>query len=805
MPVPGVEKMTSKNIFSILGYRGPALALLLFLSAPSQAKAEPRPRPMDVINTSLRTGLINLFMDAIPKPMLDPAIDDRAAFSYFARPSFTLGIRGEPFATQIIDGHLWTGAAEWALFLGNPPQIVNQRLWTLENDYLPCINYTLEREGVAYSLKAFQFHLDDSPGAPPVNFIKVAARNVSGHTAPAAFAGGFMFGIKDHRCQALRQTNFNPAWRYHMTEHAAYRGGKIIYAWRELPDSRQARSGEKCRGTFTIENRNTPSALTLYHKELTPGEILTATFTLPHYPAEPELESALAAADFEERLAAFTSFWETWLSRSARFEVAEPKVVAASKSYLIHALMSQDIISEVEVEQHVNRLHYNRFWLRDSSFFVSMYEQWGLADVGEALARHFFSYQREDGLFQSQKGQLDGWGQALWALGSHVRYTGDGDFARESLSAVEAAVDWLRRTLDQDAWGLMPPTDAFDNEMIQGRYTGHNFWALTGLDAAIDLCRMAGHHELAGEYQQLRDQYAERFLARLRVVAEKNRGVIPPGLDVRGGTDWGNLLPVYPGRILEPFDPLVTNTIEYIRSNRMEEGIMMWEKSLHHYLTERVAQTALRRGEQEHALDDFYAMLLHTGAGHEGFEWSIFPWNGRDYCINMAGTQQCNFPPHGWFAATFNLLFRSMLVREEDSQLHLCSAVSPEWADPGEAITVVNAPFWLQDPAGPRGGLVSYTVRFGESAGELKIDRLDWKGPDPEAAVVVFHLPYFLDLKNVEARGTPVRVEKDKLILPAVPLRLEFVFARRPVERKSYERSVEWYKQEYRRRWEERR
>ena len=332
-----------------------------------------------------------------------------------------------------------------------------------------------------------------------------------------------------------------------------------------------------------------------------------------------------------------------------------------------------------------------------------------------------------------------------------------------------------------------------ENEMILGRYTGHNFWALTGLDAAIDLCELAGRDDLVEKYRSLRDSYYDRFMARLREVSDDRGGRIPPGLDVVGGTDWGNLLAVYPGGLMDPFDPLVTSTFDYIRQERMAEGIAMWQQSMHHYITERVAQTALIRGEQERVLDDFYAMLLHTGSCHEGFEWGIFPWNGRDYCIGFPGSLTCNFPPHGWYAALMNTLFRNMLVREEGDMLHLCSALSPAWTRPGDKVVVERAPTWF--------GQVTFTLDVSESAAVLEFNPQGCARTMP--ARVVFHAPYYVRVKKARINGEDVSSPGPEIELPLSGGELRMEWERLPAEPRSYQHIVEWYKEEYRRRWTE--
>jgi len=142
---------------------------------------------------------------------------------------------------------------------------------------------------------------------------------------------------------------------------------------------------------------------------------------------------------------------------------------------------------------------------------------------------------------------------------------------------------------------------------------------------------------------------------------------------------------VYPEIILDPFDPMVTATLQTTRQ-KYQEGIMTYDfgRYLHHYLTMKNTETEVIRGEQEVVIQELYAILLHTSATHAGFEFSIRPWQTRDFGMNMS--------PHGWFSAKYRTLLRNMLLREQGEDLHLISCLSPEWIRTGQEISVSNAP-----------------------------------------------------------------------------------------------------------------
>ena len=279
----------------------------------------------------------------------------------------------------------------------------------------------------------------------------------------------------------------------------------------------------------------------------------------------------------------------------------------------------------------------------------------------------------------------------------------------------------------------------------------------------------------------------------LATATARDGGVLPPSLDAGKwrGTDWGNLLSVVPEPVLNPWDPRVTATLRYTQA-RYQEGIMTYSEPddgtfLHHYLTIKNTLTELVRGEQEQAMREFYAELLHTSSTHAGFEYASRPWGSRDFEGNIA--------PHNWFAADYRNLLRNMLVREDNGDLHLLSAVSPEWIGAGKTIRVTNAPTYF--------GTVSFTLAMPHAGGATLHIQSDFDSP-PHALVV--HLPWFLKGTTVVADGRPVAAVLDHgravVSLPADTRVVQLRWSRRLPVRMSFDRTVSSYEVEYRRRYE---
>jgi hypothetical protein len=208
---------------------------------------------------------------------------------------------------------------------------------------------------------------------------------------------------------------------------------------------------------------------------------------------------------------------------------------------------------------------------------------------------------------------------------------------------------------------------------------------------------------------------------------------------------------------------------------------------LHHYLTIKNTMTEVIRGDAEdqaQAVRELYALLVHTSSTHAGFEFAILPWGDRNFQDNLA--------PHGWFAAEYRTLLRTMLLREEGSQLHLLSVVSPEWIGKGKTISVSQAPTNF--------GSVAFTLEQPE-AGQAVL-RLKTAFTAAPSQIVV-HLPWFVDLVSAAADGKPVQAANGGIAIPSgtKELRLHWtVKASSP--HLSYQRSVEEYKAEYARRYQ---
>ncbi len=769
------------------------LASLIGFSAFGQSQPRLRLSPLYSAETLLANAITATTFFLMTPAMIDPKIDDGSTiFSYFAKPTYQLGLPGEHFATMVTpEGRLYTGSAE-LVFFNKDLVPLDQRIYTLLDGWIPSVQYQVLDDGLVYQVEAFQSWLEGEFKGIPVNFIRYSVKNAGAGKIKAGLAVGYKFGARDHRPPKMKQKKFNPIWSYSFGPNYALRSKKLIYYFDQAPARKQAIDlGAEAGGKFHVLENWRSGSIVEYEFELAPGEERSFTFKFPQFPEDPspELIAKLSGADFAASQAGLKRFWTKTVSQGMTISLAEPKVLNASRAALVHNIMSQEYPTADEIKQTVNRFQYNRFWLRDGSFFARMYTIWGRMDDAKKLLRHFLKYQDRSGNFLSQKGQLDGFGQSLWAFGEYIKTSGDTDFAGEILPAVTKAVAWFAKATAEDKYGLMPPASAMDNELIIGRYTGHNIWALAGLDGAIAVARSAGDEKSAENFQILRHKFADNLLVRISEASQRRNGVIPPGMDVPSGIDWGNLFEVYPENFLPPDHPLVVKTFDHYRKHHMKEGIATYRTAMHHYITERVTEMMIRQGRQEDALSDFYSMLVHTGSCHQGFEWTIFPYSNRDYCNDSPLGQSCNFPPHGWYAALYNTLLRNMLVREQENTLHLLSVLSPEWVKPGDEIQVNNAPTYF--------GKV--TLKANSQPDRLTVSiNAQFKNP-PES--IIIHFPFFSQVSKVTADGKAVEFRSDYVRVRPGVKDVEIFWQLNPAEKYSYRNFVKQYRESYSKRY----
>lgn len=677
-------------------------------------------------------------------------------YGFLATPTDQLAVPGELAGFEVTpEGFVYNGHAELVFRAGARLVGLRAPVRTLEGGRYPVLRYGQRLGAVSYDLDVFAARA----AGQPVAFVRVTLRNTSARPVRARWAVGVRYsggalkpsGVRRFRyprpaaaqapgLYAQPGTPFALGWAYGFGAGTLTRDGAVLATFDPAPAGFDVELQHR-DGTGPIRP-STTFGLVEYAVGLAPGARRRLDFRMPSQPVPDGSAAAVAlrAASHAAHRRALLHGWRATFARAMTLALPERRVQEAFSASLMHILLPRYRLADGTWVQPVNKLRYHAFWLRDAAVMTQALDLAGLhAEARENLG-FFGAWQRPSGQFISREGQLDGHGQALWAIGEHILRTGDSAFAREALPRLDRAVAWLRRARQQDPLGIIPAGDPRDNELVAGHLAGDSFWAVAGLAAAADAARRLGEGERAeawgAELQALRGAVR----ARVEEAAARNGGAIPPVLDREGGMDWGNLWAAWPAPVLDPSAPVVTATIARARA-RFREGLATYGRfhNLHHYLGFRVWQTELLRGEQARVVHGLYAALAHTTATHGGFETGVRPYARRSVDDNLA--------PHGWFAAELVALVRTMLVRERDGGIELLSAVPGRWLSPGRATVVRRAPTTL--------GAVDVTLRPVRGGARLR-----WAASVPEGTPLWWRVP-------AGARG--VRVD-GRRVAGAVPL-----------------------------------
>jgi hypothetical protein len=655
-------------------------------------------------------------------------------YSFIVAPTDQIGVPGHAEGTEITpEGYLYTGHGEFVFRLGPRHRPWNEPSRTLEGGRYPIVRSAARSGGLTYSLTTFAATV----AGQPVDFVRVTIRNKGRRSARLGWDIGARYTGGERKANGVRRFRFarpvtparpglyyqpgepfDPSLRHRFAGPALVRGDRALYFMGPTPHGirRSLHRGRRHPAQTQVVG------VARYRGRLSPGRSVRLDFRIPVTPVARGGAhfTQIAQAGFDAYHARALRFWRGVLGRVMDVSVPERKVVDTFYASVMNAALARYKSGDHWV-QTVNDLQYHAFWLRDGAAIASMFDLVGLHDLARQDLDFFLTWQQADGLFTSRPDQYDGFGQALWAFGEHVRRTGDDGFARGVLPAVGRAMDWLERARAADPMGLLPPSTPRDNELVAGHLAGDNLWGVAGARSAAGIARAAGEAGLADRYAAQTAAYQATLDAQIRQAVKRTGGWIPPALDADGGQDWGNLWPAYPTRIYPATDDAVEATMRRARS-RFQEGIATYldGRLLHAYLGFRVFQTDLARGSQERAVEGLYSELAHTTSTHGGFETGVRVYGSRAVDDNMT--------PHGWFAAEYATLLRNMLVREDDDGLVLMSALSPAWLEPGEAVSVHDAPTTF--------GPVDFTLRARDHGA-----RLEWHANVPEGTRIRWPLP----------------------------------------------------------------
>jgi len=407
---------------------------------------------------------------------------------------------------------------------------------------------------------------------------------------------------------------------------------------------------------------------------LRPGHERTRRYLLPAYACPSERLIALSKTSHRAYVSRARSYWTNALAAGMQLSIGDRHTESAYRQALV-VLLGCTQRHKGALIPIGNPFQYRDIWLRDGARCIAALAMAGQTSLARALATSFLRYQWPQGPFLSQRGQLDGTGQALWAFEqAFLRPSPDSSLATVTNAAV-SAWRWMElqrtstRILLGKMGGLLPYAEPRDGELPHGRgqLTGNDAWAIAGYRATARLLEGAGRAHEAIAVRQSLSNYQAEFA---RHLAESKSADVPPAWD-RPAIDWGNASVAYPCGALSAADPRFIRLAERLWSDSPEPGLVRYGKgdSTHTYLAADLGMSAMLTGRIDDANRVIEALIRWRTAS--GGSPEIFDRATRDYGSNL--------PPHATAAAAIVTLIRNSLIYDDEDTLRLTMAARPQW------------------------------------------------------------------------------------------------------------------------------
>jgi hypothetical protein len=586
---------------------------------------------------------------------------------HYAHSIAALGWPGAKRAFQVGHGSVVYGgdaALEWHIAGAG---VETSPVW-FEQDGVPVAHWTMTAPDHRIDFEAAAAPLDMLGDTSLVVSVRATVTRLAAGTGEFAFEAR----LRDHPdgphavpWDATARAEDRAGWQ----SHGAFRGDRLVAIVDDgasMPSGSPARSNPKALGDSAGAMR------VICRATLARGAAREWHFAMPAYPIDASAGDLRKRVDHDDVVARARRAWRGWIGDAVHLETPDSLVNAAWRAALVTLIQSQEKLGEDWVSIG-NPFQYRDVWIRDGARVVRALAVAGLTERAKANAWAFRRFQLPPGAFLSQRGQLDGTGQALWAFEQVASLPPDPELAKRYLPMAAAALDWIAserratRQADMRFGDLLPYGDPRDAELVRAQLVGNDAWAIAGCQAVVTLARRAGDDELARRAWAAYENYVGAFNAALK---RTYRDDVPPTWQ-GVGRDWGNLSAGYPTFVV-PYNDIRMLFLAR-RAWAPARGLALVNygpaDSIHTYLGADLAQWALLAGRSNVAREYVDDLIAHSSSTLGQAE--IFHRGSGGFGLNM--------PPHTTGAATLIDLLRNMIVNDSRDTLDLALGGDLSW------------------------------------------------------------------------------------------------------------------------------
>lgn len=375
---------------------------------------------------------------------------------------------------------------------------------------------------------------------------------------------------------------------------------------------------------------------------------------------------------------------------------------------------------------------YARSWIRDGALSASALLRLGHADEARAFAVWFAGHQYDDGKVPccvDARGadpvpENDSHGELIHLIGEVWRYTGDRAFLDAMWPHVDGAVRYIdrlrhqRRTeayraVDKLAYfGLLPESISHEGYSDKPRHSyWDDFFALTGLDDAVEVAAALGRSDDRARIARIRDELREDLLASVGAAMKLH------GIDyVPGCVELGDFDPTSTTVALDP-----AGLLGVLPRSAVERT---FEKYLENFLTRRDGAAAsesytpyelrtvgafVRLGWIDRAQESL-AFFLRDRRPQDWNAWAEVVWRDPKTPRFVGDI------PHTWVGTDFIRSFLDLFAypRPADGALVVAAGIPDAWATSAGGVGIRG----LRTPWGP----LTWSLSASENEVRLRVE-----------------------------------------------------------------------------------
>ncbi|MFP4380443.1 MAG: hypothetical protein ACLFUS_08060 [Candidatus Sumerlaeia bacterium] len=413
--------------------------------------------------------------------------------------------------------------------------------------------------------------------------------------------------------------------------------------------------------------------------------------------------------------------WEQALENKCNLETPDEKF-----QFLYDAAIRTMILHAPDENVYPGPFIYKRFWFRDAALILNSMLCAGISERAERVIDSFPKRQRITGYYESQEGEWDSNGEALWAMGRFCELMGRKPKDKWKSSMTKAAKWICDKRMDKDKkdkpGGLFPAGFSAEHLGLNDYYYWDDFWGVAGLRAAADMCRHYGDSDSAEKFSTEADDFMNSIEEYLEKDAQRlNSPAMPaaPNRRLDGGSI-GSVVVGFPLGMWQMNDERPHATVEALMERYSHDGAFfhqMGHSGYNAYLTLHMAQNLLRYGDGRYI--DLVRAVARLASPTGQWPEAIHP-------ATLGGCMGDG--QHVWAAAEWVLMMRSLFVMEDlpSKRLVLGAGILPEWVESGAPVSFGPT----QTPWGP---IRVWLDREGDTP-ELRWEG-EWRDEEPEIEV----------------------------------------------------------------------